>query len=113
MPDRPDDEPIRAKRHELSEEVGVKELRKVRARRGLDRTLWTGLRMFGVIGWSVAVPTLMGIGLGLWLDRIWPGRFSWTLALLLAGVSLGCLSAGYWVSKERQAIDDEEKDAKR
>jgi ATP synthase protein I len=114
MPDRPDEElPSSAQPHELSEEVGAREMRKVRARRTRDRTLWLGLEMFGVIGWSVAVPTLIGIALGIWFDRIWPGRFSWTLALLLAGVMLGCVSAWYWVSREREAIEEEDKEAKR
>ena len=36
-------------------------------------------------------------------------RFSWTLALLLAGVTLGCFNAWYWVSGERKLIDEDEK----
>jgi len=39
----------------------------------------------GLIGWSVAIPTLLGAALGLWLDRHYPGRHAWTLALLVAG----------------------------
>lgn len=97
---------------ELSEEVGVRELRKIRARRTGHSTVWMGLGMFGAIGWSIAVPTLIGIGVGLWLDRAVPGRFSWTLALLLAGVTAGCLSAWYWVSGESKAIDAETKETR-
>lgn len=97
----------------LSEKVGARELRKLRARSTRDRTLWLGLGMFGVIGWSIVVPTVMGIVLGLWLDRRWPSDFSWTLALLLAGVTLGCLNAWYWVSNERRVIDAQEQDDKR
>lgn len=112
MPDRPDEAPTTPS-HELSEEVGARESRKARARSARDRTLWVGLGAFGVIGWSVAVPTLVGIVLGLWFDRLWPGRFSWTLALILAGVTLGSMSAWYWLSLESKAIEDEEKEAKR
>lgn len=112
MPERPDDGPTAAP-HELSEEVGAREKRKVRARNAKDRTLWVGLGTFGVVGWSVAVPTVIGIVLGLWLDRLWPGRFSWTLALILGGVTLGCLSAWYWVSLESKAIEEEEKETER
>lgn len=75
--------------------------RKERAgRRGSGRGLWFGLGMFGLVGWAVAVPTIIGIALGLWLDRVAPVDFSWTLALLLAGAVLGCLNAWWWVSKE-------------
>ena len=91
--------------HGLSEAVGARELRKARARRTKDRTLWLGIGMFGVVGWSVAVPTLIGVVLGMWFDRLWPGHFSWTLAMLLGGVALGCLSAWYWVSRERDVIE--------
>lgn len=107
MPDRPDDESPPARPRGLSEEVGAKESRRIRARRAEDRTLWVGLGMFGVVGWSIAVPTLIGVALGLWLDRVRPGPLSWTLAMLLAGVTLGCLGAWYWVSQERREIDEE------
>lgn len=107
MPDRSDEPPPGAP-HELNEQVGSKEARKIRARRAKDRTLWVGLGMFGVIGWSVAIPTIIGALLGVWLDKKFPGSFSWTLALLLAGVTLGCFNAWYWISREREAIDTEE-----
>ena len=112
MPDPDDDAPPSTKPQELSEQVGAKESRKMRARRAADRTLVIGVGMFGVVGWSVAVPTLIGILLGAWFDRLWPGPFSWTLAMLLGGVALGCISAWYWISRERQAIDEEEKEAR-
>lgn len=60
-----------------------------------------GVGAFGVIGWSIAVPTLGGIFLGLWLDRIAPQNFSWTIALLLGGVVLGAIIAWRWIDKER------------
>lgn len=113
MPDRPDDKPPPTRPDGLSEQVGAREARKVRARQTKDRTVWLGLGLFGVVGWSIAVPTLIGIGLGVWLDRAQPGRFSWTLALLLAGVTLGCFNAWYWVSSERKLIDEEEKGTER
>ena len=43
--------------------------------------------MMGLIGWSVAVPTVLGAALGLWLDQHYPGTHSWTLALLMAGLA--------------------------
>ena len=69
-------------------------------KQGAGRGVWFGLGMFGLVGWAVAVPTLLGVALGLWLDRVAPVDFSWTLALLLAGVFLGCLNAWWWVRKE-------------
>lgn len=101
------------KQRDFGKEVTASERRKLQAARHKDRTLWFGLGMFGVIGWSVAVPTLLGVGLGLWLDWEWPGPFSWTLALLLGGVALGCLNAWYWISREQRAMEQERKEAHR
>jgi ATP synthase protein I len=85
----------------LGEEVNRKAARKRRAREAGNRSAWFGLGMFGLVGWSVAVPALLGVALGLWLDERWPaGRVSWTLTFLIIGVALGCLNAWYWVKQE-------------
>jgi ATP synthase protein I len=59
-----------------------------------------GIGTFGMIGWSIVVPTVGGAFLGLWLDRRVPQNFSWTLALILGGVVLGGFIAAAWISKE-------------
>lgn len=59
-----------------------------------------GIGTFGMIGWSIAVPTVGGAFLGLWLDRIAPQRFSWPLALILGGVVLGGIIGAVWIQKE-------------
>jgi len=102
-PDRksPNDSP------DFAGQVGAKAARKLKARRGATPGVWFGLGMMGLIGWSVAVPTLLGAALGIWLDEIHPGTRSWTLALLVAGLALGCINAWHWVSKEDRAMRDE------
>ena len=59
----------------------------------------TGLGVFGVIGWSVAIPTVGGAFLGLWLNRVAPQSFSWPIALILGGVVIGAMVAWNWVDK--------------
>jgi len=93
---------------DLAMQVGIKAGRKLKAQRNAAPGVWFGLGMMGVIGWSVTVPTLLGAALGLWLDQRYPGGRSWTLALLVAGLTLGCLNAWHWVSKEDQAMRDEQ-----
>ena len=66
--------------------------------------------MMGLIGWSVAIPTVLGAALGLWLDKRHPGQHSWTLALLVAGLVLGCFNAWHWVAKEDKAMREEQED---
>ena len=92
----------------LVEQVGAKAARKLKAQRNGTPGLWSGLGVMGLVGWSVVVPTLLGAALGLWLDRRYPGGRTWTLALLMAGLTLGCLNAWHWVSQEDQAMRDEQ-----
>lgn len=81
------------------ETVARKARRKLAAReRGDD--IWSWLGLFGLVGWSVAIPTLAGVALGAWLDRTWPQAFSWTLTLLVVGVVIGCLNAWFWIKRE-------------
>lgn len=87
---------------QLPDAVERKAKRKLRARREDERNAWFWLGMFGLVGWSIAVPTLIGVAIGLWLDRNWPGTISWTLSLLLIGAGIGCLNAWYWISQESQ-----------
>jgi ATP synthase protein I len=91
----------------LARAVDVREQRKVRARRVGRRSAWFGLGMYGLVGWSVVIPTLLGVGLGLWVDQRWPSGLSWTLMLLVGGLLLGCLNAWLWVARELRAIADE------
>lgn len=63
-----------------------------------------GLSMFGMVGWSVAIPTLIGIAIGIWIDTHFPSPYSWTLMLLILGVILGSLNAWYWVQREGKQL---------
>ncbi|MDX1433639.1 MAG: AtpZ/AtpI family protein [Gammaproteobacteria bacterium] len=100
MAEAPRDGPGDPPGQRFEEEVRRKAGRKLRARREEERTAWFWLGMFGLVGWSVAVPTVIGVALGVWIDHQWPGRVSWTLTLLFAGVMLGCVNAWYWVKQE-------------
>lgn len=89
---------------DFTEKVGAKEARRVKGKTQADETVWFGVGMFGVVGWSIAIPTLIGTAVGYWIDTSWPSRFSWTLMLLILGVALGCFNAWYWVKKARENI---------
>lgn len=94
---------------ELAAHVGKKAGRKLHAQRNKSPGVWFGLGMMGIIGWSVVVPTLLGTALGIWLDARHPhAAHSWTLALLVAGLVLGCANAWHWVAKEDRRIREEE-----
>ncbi len=89
-------------------QVGAQAARKLKAQRHPAQGVWFGLGMMGLIGWSVAVPTVTGALLGLWLDGHHAGKHAWTLPLLAAGLVLGCANAWRWVAKEDEAMRAEE-----
>ena len=80
--------------------------RKLKAKRQKPHNAWHGCSLFGLIGWSVAIPTLLGAALGVWLDEEYPQMRSWTLTFLLAGLTLGCVNAWYWLGVERKKINE-------
>jgi ATP synthase protein I len=90
----------------FSREIGVQAARKAKALRN-PTGVWFGLGTMGLIGWSVVVPTLLGTAIGIWLDNRHPGSHSWTLALLVGGLSIGCITAWYWVANEEKAMRDD------
>jgi ATP synthase protein I len=76
----------------MIKQVGLREARMLKGRNE-SGVLWRSLGLLGLVGWSVVLPMLIGIAAGAWIDRKWPGSFSWTLTLLLAGLVLGCINA--------------------
>jgi len=90
-------------------QVGAKATRKLKARKS-TQGVWFGLGMMGLVGWSVAVPTLLGAALGIWVDKHHWSKHSWTLALLVAGLAVGCWNAGHWIAKEDKAMREEPED---
>lgn len=83
-------------------QIKRKEERKARARREKDRSLWFGLGMFGLVGWSVAIPTVIFLAIGIWLDTQTQQDMSFTLMFLVLGVAIGCLNAWFWVKRESE-----------
>jgi ATP synthase protein I len=80
--------------------IAASAARKLKAQREGTQSALSGFGMFGVIGWSVAVPTVLGAWLGVSLDKHHPGSRSWTVALLVAGLAIGCANAWYWVARQ-------------
>lgn len=93
---------------DFASRIGVQAKRRLKARRRSG--VWFGLGMMGLIGWSIVVPTLLGAALGHWLDNRQVDGRSWTLALLIAGLVLGCWNAWRWVSNEDKAMREDSDD---
>ncbi|WP_320008505.1 AtpZ/AtpI family protein [Maridesulfovibrio sp.] len=84
--------------------IGSKEQRKMRAvQKGTVGTL-SAFGSMGAVGWLVALPVVLGSLLGAWIDYRWPSMINWTLAMLGAGLAVGCLLAGIWMNREKNKI---------
>lgn len=92
------------------DDIGRRAQRLKKARENAGVSPLRGLGVFGMIGWSVAVPTVGGAFLGLWLDRTIPQNFPWVLALILGGVTLGSFIAWAWIGRESAEEEDSHDD---
>ena len=109
IPGKAGERPNGAQRQEpdFAAEVEKRSKRKLKARRRKGGGIWFGLGMFGLVGWSVTIPVLIFLALGIWIDSHSSGRFSWTLMLLVLGVILGSIHAWFWITKERKEMERE------
>lgn len=108
QPDRGEGKPLTPEQV-LMRAVDEKATRRLEVQRSGKETVWYGLGTFGIVGWSIAVPTVIGTAIGFWLDLSLRDPFSWTLALLLAGVMVGCFNAWFWVNRQQHAIEEEKR----
>ena len=106
LPVTSDGEADRRRAEDLRRVVLHKSLRRERARRRRDDSVWVWMGNFGLVGWTVAVPTLLGLALGRFIDdRVETSR-SFTITFLVVGAAVGVSMAWYWVRRESQGDDD-------
>ena len=66
-----------------------------------NRTFYFNAAILSVYGWQMAIPVLLGIILGRFLDKHFTSdTFSWTLNLIIIGFAVGIFNANYWIRKE-------------
>ena len=87
MTRKPDD------REKLSDAVKIRQERCERWEREGERSIGQNLAMIGVLGWTIVLPTLLGLFAGRWLDRQFSLGIFWTLSLLVVGLTVGCALA--------------------
>lgn len=86
---------------ELEKKIKSDVEKKIKAEAEKDDIMF-GLGVFGIIGWSISIPMLLGIFLGIYLDKSFQMNFSWTLTLLFAGIIVGCLNAWHWIKQKSE-----------
>ena len=89
----PDKAPEGVSEEALDEAVRIRRARRELWQREGERSLGENLAMIGALGWTIVVPTLIGMFAGRWFDRTFEAGVFWTLSLLTAGLALGCALA--------------------
>ena len=65
-----------------------------------DRSYVYRAALLTVYGWQMSIPVVIGIALGLFLDKSFPlHHISWTLNLILLGFGIGLYNANRWIKK--------------
>ena len=65
-----------------------------------NRTFYFNAAILSVYGWQMAIPVLLGIILGRFLDKHFTNdTFSWTLNLIIIGFAVGVFNANYLSSE--------------
>ena len=80
--------------------------RDARARRDPEPSLGSRLAQIGILGWTIVVPTLVGLALGRWLDRLVGTRVFFSAPLLMIGAGLGLWSAWKWMHHQQRNDHD-------
>ncbi|WP_436644284.1 AtpZ/AtpI family protein [Microbaculum sp. FT89] len=54
----------------------------------------------GILGWTIVVPTLVGLFAGRWLDRVFETGVFFSAPLLMLGAAFGFWSAWRWMHRQ-------------
>lgn len=82
-----------------TERVLVKKTRTLAKRN--KRIFYLNASILGIYGWQMAMPVLLGILLGGFLDKHFGVvHFSWMLNLIIIGFGIGVFNANRWVHQE-------------
>ena len=103
MADEPDarsDDSEIARAEALRRTVLRKSIRRERARERRKESVWAWLATFGLVGWTVVVPTVLGLALGRFLDNRIDGTVNFTITLLVVGAAVGLWMAWHWIRTE-------------
>jgi len=91
--------PVSPEQQRLETEVEKRRRRRIASRKS-SWTVMRGFGAFGMVGWSIAGPTVVGAAIGWWLDRHVEHRISFTLTGMTIGLVTGCWVAWYWIRQE-------------
>lgn len=73
--------------------------REKRGKETPEPSLGARLGQMGILGWTIVVPTLLGLVVGRWLDTQFSTGIMFAAALLMLGSAFGLWSAWRWMHR--------------
>ena len=70
-------------------------------RREEDSSFWSNVGLFGMVGWSITLPMVIGLLLGRAADRRFDTGAVYTVFLMLVGLAFGCYNVWRFISQKR------------
>ena len=64
-----------------------------------EPSLGTRLGQIGILGWTIVVPTLLGLVLGRWLDQEFGSGVFFSAPFIMIGAAIGFWSAWKWMHR--------------
>jgi len=74
--------------------------REAEGRKDPEPSLGARLGQVGVLGWTIVVPTLLGLFLGRWLDLSFGTGVFYSASLLMVGAAIGLWAAWRWMHRQ-------------
>ena len=65
-----------------------------------DKSFWASVGTMGAVGWSVSLPTALGVLLGRWLDGRLDSGHVFLVFFMLAGLAAGCVIVWRMISEK-------------
>ena len=72
-----------------------------RNRREENPSFWSNVGLFGVVGWSITVPMVLGLLVGRLIDKRFDSGAVYTVFLMLVGLGFGCYNVWRLISRKR------------
>lgn len=85
---------------EFLAEVRARRARHEKHRKEGDASFWASVSAMGTIGWSVSVPTALGVLLGRWVDGRLESAHIFMVFCMLVGLGVGCFTAWRIISEK-------------
>lgn len=81
--------------------------REARGRAQPEPSLGSRLGQIGILGWTIVLPTLAGLAIGHWLDRLFGTRLFFSAPMLMLGAAAGLWFAWKWMHRQERSLQDD------